>query len=337
MADAISVAFDYVYNGKESTDLFFCPSVKVPAIEQLFTVKTGVKYKSQLPVTGYLSKIVKAYSGCDRTLTSSGIDITNQTLEVSELEFLLEQCKDTFEETIFGEELPDGVSSFELNEKLKGYIEKLIRDALANDNFRVLSFGDTTAISTDYNQLDGLWTKLMANESNYCVVKVDDIGCAAMAAGAALTYLRNLYQGTATAQVPIQLKQVPNNQKYFAVTGSLYENLLTSYESNTTGSDEQFAMLQKGPNGYLQFRGIDVYPIYAWDQALQDPSNPLFGTVCHLALYSTKMNHIVGMARSQDQGNVERHYEWMERKYYFAGNYKMGYNFVCCDLMAISY
>lgn len=337
MADIVTVNFDYTYNGKESTDLIFCPSVQVPALQQLFTIRTGIKCKEQIALTGYLSKIVKAYSTCDRTLTGTGIDWENQTLEVAELEFWIEQCKDTFECTILGELLPDGVQSFELGSTIRGWITNLIKDALARDNFRIISFGDTTSVSTDYNQLDGLWAKLIAGETGYCVTKVDSIGTGALAAGAALTYLRNLYQGTATATVPIQLKQVENNMKYFAVTGSIYENLLTSYESNTTGSDAQFGMLQKGPQGFLQFRGIDIYPIYAWDEALLDTANPLFGTVSHLILYTTKMNHVVGMARASDQGAVSQWYEKKDRKYYFEGNYKMGYNYICCDLQAISY
>jgi len=332
MADIVTVNFDYTYNGKESTDLIFCPSVKTPKIEQLFTVRTGIKCKEQIALTGYLSKIVKAYSSCDRSLTGTGIDWENQTLEVAELEFLIQQCKDTFECTIMGELLPDGVESFELGPKIRGWITDLIKDSLARDNFRILSFGDTTALSTDYNQLNGLWSSLMAGEAGYCVTKVDSIGCDAMASGAALTYLVNIYNGA-----PIQLKQVENNQKYIAVTGSVYENLLASYESNTTGSDAQFGLLQKGPQGFLQFRGIDIIPVYAWDESLLDAANPLFGTVCNLILYTTKMNHVVGMARAADQGKVSQNYRWYDRQYYFEGNYKMGYTYICCDLQAISY
>ena len=334
MADIVSTNFNYEYDGKLSTDLIFCPSVKTPKIEQLFTVRTGIKCKEQIALTGYLSKIVKAYSNCDRTLTGTGIDWENRTLEVSELEFWIEQCKDTFECTIMGELIPDGVESFELGTKIRGWITDLIKDSLARDNFRILSFGDTTALSTDYNQLNGLWATLMALEANYCVTKVDDIGCPVdgLPAGSALTFLRNIYDGA-----PIQLKQVENNQKYIAVTGSVYENLLASYESNTTGSDAQFGMLQKGPQGFLQFRGIDIIPVYAWDESLLDAANPLFGTVCHLILYTTKMNHIVGMARAADQGKVTQWFEKKDRKYYFDGNYKMGYVPICCDLQAISY
>ena len=228
--------------------------------------------------------------------------------------------------------MPDCVESFELGSKIRGWIVKLIVDALARDNFRIVSFGDTTSVSNDYNQLDGLWTTLMANEAAYCVTKVDSIGCGAMAANAALTYLRNLYVGA-----PIQLKQIDNTKKYFAVTGSVYENLLASYESNTTGSDAQFGMLQKGPQGFLQFRGINIFPVYAWDESLLDPANPLFGTVCNLILYTVKENHVVGMARASDQGKVNQWYEKKDRLYYFDGNYKMGYTFICCDLQAISY
>ena len=337
MADVLGTDFDYCYDGKVATDVIYKPSVMTPEITQLFTVKTGIKYKLQLTLVGILDKIVKAYSGCTRSISGTGIDLTSCELEVKEVEFLLEQCKDAFESTVFGEFLPDGVAANELGPQIRGIIDNIIVDALRRDNFRILSFGDTTSLSADYNQLDGLWTKLIAGVATYCVDKIDTLPsgdwndpCTYDCACDPVQYLKNLYEGA-----NVILKQLPVNRKAFYVTGSVYEGVLNCYETQGLGLANP-QMIQKDNSGGLMFRGIPIIPIYAWDVALLDTSNPLFG-VDKLILYTTKENHFVGLAREADMGAVTSHFEWWDREYYFEGQYKMGYNYCHCDLQAVSY
>jgi hypothetical protein len=87
----------------------------------------------------------------------------------------------------------------------------------------------------------------------------------------------------------------------------------------------------------LNYRGISIMPIYAWDDALNKPGNPLFGTVEHLILYTTKINHAVGMDVAADAEKISGWYERKDRKYYVEGFYRMGYNYIHCDLQTIGY
>jgi hypothetical protein len=323
--------FDFVYPGKYSMDELYHPSIQTPEITQLFTIKNGIKSGMHVPVVGVLSKIVKAYASCGDNPAGEA-EITNCKIETHEMKVHFQQCKDDFEAHFLEDWLDDGLAGRELSAKLRGIINSLVLDAMRRDNFRILSFGDLTSLSTDYNQMDGLWTWIIANTTDYCVPRINTLGTGALAGGTALTVLRDLYNGAA-----IVLKQLPNNQKGFYVTGSLYENLLASYESNTTGSENQFALLQKGPSGNLMFRGIPVYPYYAWDNDLADPANPLYGTVEHLALYTTPAAHIAGMARQADMGAV-RGYFWEENETYnLKAQYKMGYVSCLCELAAASW
>jgi hypothetical protein len=134
----------------------------------------------------------------------------------------------------------------------------------------------------------------------------------------------------------IILKQLPNAMKYFAVTGSVYENLLSSYEANTNGTERQFTMLTAGTDG-LSFRGLRVLPIYAWDAALADPTAPLYGVAEHLILYTTKANMAVGMDVPADAERINGWYERKDRKYYVEGFYRLGFNYIHCDLQTVAY
>lgn len=331
MANVLTTNFDYTYPGQLATDVIYKPSVQTPEITQLFTVRPGIKFKQQLMLAGILSNVVKKYTSCDRTFGTEANTLFNRTLEVSELEFNIEQCKDAFEDTIVEEELPEGISEFQLGNYVLRVINNVITDALRRDNFRIFSFGDTTSGSDNYDQLDGLWTKLIAGVADYCVTKVDDITTLNDTAGStARDYLKNLFE-----EAPIILKQTPTNLKKFFVTGDIYENLMTYYE------DQQFngGLTQYVENGNvnLRFRGIDVVPVYAWDDALTDTDNPLNGTMTTGIIYTTPQNHVIGVGRAADMGSVNAWYERKDRKMYFEGHYRMGYQYAHCDLQAISY
>jgi hypothetical protein len=338
MAESIvGVDFDYTYNGVLSTDVLFKPSVETPAISEFFTIYPGQKYKRQIPLLLPLEKIVKAYTSCARTFTD-GINITNTTLELQQLEVNMEWCKDDFEGAVgnvLSEDwLRTGIQEFDPSgTQIQRIIDQLVSDALRRDNFRIFSFGDIADLDANYNQLDGLWTKLIADAtggSNYCVNRVVNFG-STLGDGEAIAALQAAY-----TQSAIILKQLPNAQKYFAVTGSVYENLMASYERNVNGTERQFTLLTDGQNN-LTYRGIRVIPVYAWDAALQDPANPLFGTVSHLMLYTTKANHAVGVDVEADANRIEGWYERKDRKYYIEGFQRLGYNYIHCQLQTVGY
>ena len=346
MADsAVSVSFDYTYDGQLLTEVLMKPSIDTPAMNTLFMPKTGFKYKQQIPLVANLSKITKAYSSCARTFTD-GIPITNTTLTLKELEVNLEWCKDDFEGAvgnILSETyLKNGVMEFDPEgTEIQSIIDELVLDAMRRDNFRLISFGDENDADADWNQLNGLWTQLLGEDgqgSSYCVeAPVTDLGTGDLAAGAALAALKSVTEGA-----PIILKQYPLQKKYIAVTGSVFENLLGSYEANTNGTENQFTLLQQGPTidgntPSLKYRGIPVIPIYAWDSALADTTNPLDGNVKHLILYTTRDNHAVGMDVQADANSITGWYERKDRKYYIEGFHRLGYTYLHCDLQSIGY
>ncbi len=339
------VNFDYTYNGTLETDIVFCPTVGVPAISDLMTIVETSKYKIQVPLVLSLRNIVKKSVSCARAF-SDGIDITNTTVSLVELESNNKWCKDDFEGTInvgniLSETmLRDGVEEWDPSgTEIQTIIDTLINTALREDTFRIFSFADTTDADTNWNQLDGLWTTLIAGNAAseaYCVKRAPTtLGTGTLASGVALTALQEVWEGSA-----IVLKQIGNSEKYFAVTGSVYENLLASYEANVNGTERQFTNLVVGQGDQgttLQYRGISVMPIYSWDADLADPGNPLFDTMKHAILYTTKTNHIAAINKTQDAEAASGFFDRLSREYIIESHYRMGYNFICCDLQTIAF
>jgi len=337
MANLISTDFDYIYPGKVSTEVFYKPSVETPDILQLFTVRSGIKSKEQLNRIAPLSKITKAYSGCGSTFTETGstnpVNVDNQTLEVDEFEFRLSQCPDTFNDTILEELKNSGVRANDLSgTTLQTIAQRVILDALRRDNFRHFSFGDKAASSSDYNVTDGLFRRLFDGASAY-VQEVDDISTLNQSTNTrAIDYFRNLWEGAESI-----LAQLPSAQKKLFVTRNVFDNYLTNLEDKSN-TDQGVKYVQDGIQRAF-FRGVEVVPIYAWDDFLADADNPFnsgvesFNTAI---VYTTPQNHIIGVERAADQGNVEQWYEKKDRTYYFQGQYNMGYNYLQDDLQAYS-
>lgn len=326
MANVLVENLNYTYNGKESTDLFFKPSVMTPEFS-IFRIMDDIQSKKQLNLVGNLRNIVQKYEGCARPTASSGLDITNRTLEVTELEVFLEQCKDTFEDSIFEIALKNGIDRNDIQgTEIETAIRTLVTDALRRDNFDLFSFGDTTATGTFLEPLDGLWTRLIAGTATY---EVERIGGSldTLSADSALQRLRFMHESANNI-----LRSLPVSERKFFVTQSIYDNLLTSYESITSGSNLQFQLLQDGTTS-LKFRGIDVIPVLAWDDAIARYS---LGSPNRI-IYTTPQNHVIGVNRAGDDSVVGAWYERKDRQVYFEAQYRMGYNYVHPDLQAIAY
>lgn len=343
MAESIvGVNFDYTYNGVLGTEVLFKPTVATPAISDFMTIRQFAKYKEQIPLLNGLEKQVKEYTSCDRTFTD-GNDIINTTLELTELELNMEWCKDDFVgllktgNNLAEQMLKDGIDEFNpTGTQIQSIIDQQVNDVLRRDTFRIFSFGDTTAASADFNQLDGLWKQLIDGVLANCVERTTTFPAGALADGAALAALKDAYENS-----KIILKQLPNNMKYFAVTGSVYENLLSSYEANVNGTERQFTNLFMGQGDQgdsLMYRGIPVIPIYAWDASLTDPDNPLnVAGFEHLILYTTRDNHAAGFKRQQDSERASGWYERKDRNFYVEAHYAMGYSYLHCDLQSVAY
>ena len=327
MPNVIEENFDYTYPGQMALDMFYAPSIQTPEINALFTPRTGIKSKQQLPTPQVLSKIVRKYTNCGTYSSSGGpVDISNRTIEVDDFEFRVDQCSDTFEQSVLEQLLPDGVRANEIGQRLRQVMLNLVLDSVRRDNFRILSFGDKASASEDYDVTDGLFRRLVDD-----LTPVDTISALNQTNGSkAINYLRNAFEGADAV-----LAQLPPAQRKFYVTRNVFENYVTNLEEKGNARDGVL-LVQEGIQRAF-FRGVEILPVYAWDAALADGDNP-FNTVFNTAIiYTTAQNHIVGLENAANQGQTELWYEKKDRTYYAQGRYRMGYQYLHPGLQTISY
>lgn len=348
-ASALETNFSYTWPGQLTTEIFYKPQLLAPALADLFVIDQGIKDRKRYNLVDRLDKILKPYGGCARSFTGS-VTITDMLLQTKEFNVGLEWCKDDFTDQLTGvynnlasEWLKTGNRSFDpTGTPIFTVLDRLISEALARDVFRRVSFAAGNSSDDDYNQIDGLWDRLIDSSggpSNYCVIRANaavnggvGLGTSDLAAGIALTNLELVYRKS--AQV---LKNMPG--KVFWVTRSIWENLYNSYIASGTvagNTEAQFKNLVAGLDT-LTYKGIPVKPVDLWDAFLAESDNPLVLVTRHLILLTVKENHILGVENGSDLNKVEGWYERKDRKYYFEGDMKFGYNYLHCDLSTIAY
>jgi hypothetical protein len=342
MATALTTSFGYTYPGIVSTNVLFKPTEDTPAISEMVTVDQGISFRKRYNLLTSLSKILKPYTGCARTYSGSKV-ITDIFLETKEFQVGLEWCKDDFTQQLTSaynllaqEYLKTGNESFNPEgTEVNSIITKLIDDAVRRDVFRRFSFGAQDSSSADWSQIDGLWTRLIdtSGGSNYCVRRVTgtSLGTAALAADEARDVLK-----AAWLQSSNLLKQIPKSSLTYWVTGSIYDNWIESLQGTGAVTEQAIENIQKGITT-LTYNGIKVRPVRIWDTELEDTDNPLNATTRHLVLLTAKENHIFGCESSADLNKIEGWYERKDRKYYFEGDMKFGYQYLHCDLQTIAY
>jgi hypothetical protein len=319
------------YGGKETMDVLIKPSFQDPELSKLFRIMTDIQSSKKLYLVNQLSYITKAYAGCGLPdPTGSGVNITQKTLTVEPLEVYLEQCADVFTDTIFETWRKTGADVNDLSgTEAQRLIETLVMDAVKRDAFRIACFGDTDISDTRYTMLDGLWKVIFDNVESYCIDRIEYLPDGTLAADAALGYLKNLFNGADNL-----LKAVENKNKIFHCTGSIYDNLLASYESKAGGTSEiQLNWLVDGVAS-LKFRGVEINPIRSWDTYIDadfSDANP------HRIIYTAKDNWVLGLEKESDFTKAKFWYSDDDDMNKTLIRYRMGVQFVHCDLTAVSY
>ena len=356
--NAISIVepnFTFTYPGILTTDIFYKPTLSSPALSDLFTIDQGISFQKQYNVVPGLSKILKPYTGCGASNSNgSRVQIGAATLTTKEFRMQEKWCKDDFTQQLTGvynnlaqEWLKTGEKSFDpAGTPMDTVIMDLLTDALRRDVFVRATMAAGNSSSADFNQIDGLWDRLIdsSGQSNYCVVRANSsifggsaLGTGTLAAGVALTNLELCYQKSN------DLLKEQFDKAVFWVTGSVYDNYVQSLVGTGNVSQAQFENLMQGVGGKktwqggVTYKGIPVYPVRLWDSSLADSSNPLNATTRHLILLTVKQNHMLGLENGADLNNIYSWYENKDSARYYRTDMKMGYQYLHCDLQTIAY
>ena len=329
----------YTYPGVLSSELFQKPKINTPALSEFATIRTGVRSGEWINLVQPLTQVLtKASATCTPTYTQSG-SITSRKIITSPLEINLSWCKKEFiaTPTVLSDSdlIGDGLSGYELGGRLRSVILDEVTEALRVDLWKVFLFGNDTGLSTSfYSAFDGVWATFFNEFNNYCVKPVSNAfpkgATTTLAAGAAVTAFR-----LAWGESSLLLKQMPDNQKKFFVTGSVWENYYDSVITNCC-VEGSWKASQDGI-GTLYYRGIEVVALWVADYALTDPANPFYNQLRHFIIYTTPSNHIMATENAADLNNLELCYDCRTKTTYIQGDMRLGYNFIHCDLQSVAF
>ena len=336
--------FNYTWNGILTTDLFFKPTLGTPALSDLFTIDLGASHLKRYNLVPSLSNVLQPYFGCTTTANTDRIQITNTTLQMKEFRMYEGWCKDDFTGQLSGsynflaqEWLKTGNQSFDpAGTPIDKIIVTQLKDALRRDIFQRVSFAAGNSSSTNYNQFDGLWDRLIdsAGASNYCVYRDGtSLGVGTLGSTVANDRFTSIFNNS---NLLLKQEGIDSGEAQFVVTRSIWENYYAYLVAVGSVSEQEYVNYIQGIKR-LTFRGIPVIPVSAWDSSLADTNNPLNATTRHLILFTVKRNHILGVENTADLNNIESWYEMKDSKRYYRADMKLGYQYLHCDLQTISY
>jgi hypothetical protein len=334
----------YTYPGVLSTELIVKPKIDTPALSELFTIRNGVRSKEQLHLINPLTSVLtKGTATCEPTYTQAG-DITGKTLETGLFEINLSWCKKEFQGLLsnynaLGDDkslVADGLAGYELGQRLRGYILDEVMEASRLDVWKIAFLGQSAYLgSSVYSTIDGLWTHYLDSFASYCVKPVTNALPAQANSTLTANQARDAFRLLFTS-APILLKQlISSGRLKLFVTGSMWENYLTSLEDNCCV--EGSWRLQQDGVKKLYYRGVELVPLWVIDQALEFETTPYTNLLRHFAILTLPQNNIFGVENQSDLNNVEICYDCRTKTTYLQGEMRFGTNFLNCDLTAIAY
>lgn len=331
--------FSYTYPGKLNEELIAPPQINTPALSELFRIKQGVRCGEYLNLIQPLTSVLtKGTADCAPTYTQSG-SITDRKLETGLFEINLEWCKKEFaaicsnlsDSSLIG----DGLSGYELGGKLRTVIFEQVLEAARLDAFKVIFLGDNSLGSGStniYSAIDGVFVKFTDAAASYCVQPISNAfpnqHNSVLSTNQARDILREMWGNSKTV-----LKQLPSAKKAFWVSGSVWENYYDSVINDCCVEGSWKA----GQDGIdkLYYRGIELLPLWAIDDALQnDTTNPWYDEIRHFAVYTAKDNHLLGVENAADLNRLEMCYDCYRKTTLIQGEMRFGYNFAQCDLIS---
>lgn len=331
--------FSYTYPGKLNTELITKPKINTPALSDLFRIIQGVRCGQYVNMVQPLTSVItKASADCTPVYTQAG-EITDRRLDTGMFEINLEWCKKEFMATCSvlsdSDLIGDGLDGYELGNRLRTIIFDEVLEAARLDLFKIIFLSDNslgTGSDSKYSAIDGVFVKFLDSAASYCVQPVSNAFPNAhdstLTTNQARDILREMWGSS-----QLLLKQLPNAQKIFWVSGSVWENYMDSVINDCCVEGSWRA----GQDGIdrLFYRGIELLPLWAIDDALQnDTTNPFYDEIRHFIVYTMKENHWLGVERASDLNNLELCYDCRTKTTLIQGEMRVGYNFAQCDLIS---
>lgn len=316
------------FRGEEANTLFIEPVYMDDDLRQQFRVIPNVTSKKKLAFAQELEKIVRRYSGCGFDPVG-GFKVYDRWIEVDRAKADVAMCWEEFKDTVYEELLKTGTPIADLTgTQLMSIAEMLIRNAVKKDNMRLAFFGNRSDTDPAYDCTDGFWTVILPNFVTNDQCPYFDTGSGtALSAGDGIEHLRTIYDNQ-----DVRLKGLPNTMKKFWVSGSIYEQYLNDLEDGG-GADGGWRLLQDGTQ-MLQFRGIEVKPMWLWTEIM---AADFAQSQAHLVLLTSPSNLCMATDMLDPESQFRIWYDEEDEQVKIKARWKHGFNIVHPQLLSVGY
>ena len=340
------------YNGTYASKILLEPMFHSDDINSNYTIYPSVKYKQNIVMAPSLKGITAVNDGCGANACDpAGFSVTNKVITVENVSVKQEQCWTEFKDQIIVESYKNGINMPDLSgTQLAEVIINRVRNGVMSDMSRNLWAGMTATAVADcsYESMgEGLWDKLGADANFADAGSLQRVTGTGVAADYATVGARipsadaALVLGQAFEGAPSALQQVDARAKRMFVTPNVYNAWyasLTAVASNGA-VDYGHSEAQTG-KGRLYFRGIELIPMYVWDDALTArvgadlpdifAVNDSLGAGVNTTngvIYAAVDNLFIGTDVNAPENELKMFYDEVSDKMYVRSYFTMGFQY----------
>ena len=345
------------FNGKEATEGILEKVYYKPSFTRIHTVYPGIIAKEQIAFLDRLSKVTKLDAGCGLGQTTKVLPMHEKFWEPVPMKVWIQACWSDFVNSFFVWGMKKGINRADLSETdLATYLMDVIPEAMLEDIWRIVWFGDTAVAAYDaspagtlgsaseaanYNMVDGLWKYIFAGVAigagtwghipryiNTYNALGTEAAQLALAADYAVTVYKNLIKNADS-----RLRHAPN--KVILTTDTLFQNFLDSKESKVLESS-----FKRQEQEFWEeiYRSCTIIPIESWDRhILADFDNTTTLYLPHRAVLTTIDQIAVGFDEMASATQFEAFLDKTTELYNIKGAYRMDTNIIENYMFSVSY
>ncbi len=346
------------YIGTYASKILLEPMFHSDDIKSNYTIYPSVKYKQNIMMAPSLKGITALNTGCGTNdCAGNTFQVTQKTITVENVSVKQQQCWDEFKSEVIVESYRNGINMPDLTgTQLAEVIINRVRNGIMNDMSRNIWAGDTDASVADcsYKSMgEGLWDKLAA-DGNFAdsgvLQRITGTGVAADygTVGARIpTADAALILGQAFEGAPAELQQVEAGRKRMFVTPNIYNAWYASLTAVATNGavDYGHSEAQTG-KGRLYFRGIELVPMYVWDEALTartggdlpaiftvNDTTPASFNSKNGVIYAAVDNLFIGTDVNAPENELKMFYDEVSDNMYVRSFFTMGFQYGWTNLV----
>lgn len=337
----MAILSDVVTFEGEDAGFFLKPVTENPEITSLGIEIMDEVVDSYIYLNKELDKITKANTDCGLTDSTGATQIYRKKIDLVELKAYKEQCYKIFDQTVFKKMLKRGTDVANMTEgEIATLLQQFVTPVITRDAMRILLLGDTTNASANYNMMDGILKQL------------SDGATAADGSGRLIPNLGNVTDAMLSSTNDVildtfqdiwelqdrKLKQVPNSNKVFWVTGSVWDAWGRYQQSKVGNLESSMTKVINGVSTY-SFNGVPILPLWILDEYLTadfqiSPSG--FSVGENIIILTDPSNHVLALDTQAAGNEVKFWYDENTEKNKFKAVYQMGYKYKYPELQVIA-